>query len=135
MATLDEETWAGKKFGASADGIGAVASMGRRMAAFLIDVVACTLLALAFTWPQPPGDLSLAIWAGMTLLSVGVFGMTPGQWVLGIRVASIRGAAVLGAWAIPRTALIFLLVPPLFTDSDGRGLHDRLCRTIVLRMR
>ncbi len=135
MVTLGDRTWAGKKFGASADGVGAVASMGRRVAAFLIDIAACALLALAFTWPAPPGNLSLAIWAGMTLFSVAVFGMTPGQWMLGIRVASIHGATVLGAWAIPRTALIFLLVPPLLGDADGRGLHDRLCRTIVLRAR
>jgi uncharacterized RDD family membrane protein YckC len=38
-------------------------------------------------------------------------------------------------WAVPRTALVFLIVPPLVVNADGRGLHDRLCRTIVLRTR
>jgi uncharacterized RDD family membrane protein YckC len=31
--------------------------------------------------------------------------------------------------------LTFLIVPPLLVNVDGRGLHDRLCRTIVLRLR
>jgi uncharacterized RDD family membrane protein YckC len=54
---------------------------------------------------------------------------------MGIRVAPLGGSAFVGAWAILRTALVFLVVPPLLTDADGRGLHDRLCRTIVIRMR
>lgn len=109
--------------------------MGSRVGAFVIDIAACALLALTFTWPSAPGNLSLAIWAGMTMFSVALFGMTPGQWMLGLRVVSVRRASFIGAWAVPRTALVFLIVPVLFTDADGRGLHDRLCRTIVLRTR
>ena len=41
----------------------------------------------------------------------------------------------MGLWAMPRTVLIFLIVPPLVLDANGRGLHDRLCRTVVLRIR
>ena len=29
--------------------------------------------------------------------------------------------------------LIALVIPPLFTDSDGRGLHDRITGTAVIR--
>ncbi len=109
--------------------------MSRRTGAFLIDIGLSAVLALTFTWPQPPQNLSLAIWAGVTVLTVALFGITPGQAAVGLRVASVRGATFLGAWAILRTALIFLLVPALLVDADGRGLHDRLCRTIVLRTR
>lgn len=109
--------------------------MGSRVGAFVIDIAACALLALTFTWPSAPGNLSLAVWAGMTMFAVALFGMTPGQWMLGIRVVSVRRAMFVGAWAIPRTVLVFLIVPALLTDGDGRGLHDRLCRTIVLRAR
>jgi len=45
------------------------------------------------------------------------------------------GGDFVGLWAIPRTLLIFLIIPPLLVNADGRGLHDRLCRTIVLRLR
>lgn len=135
MVSTDEQAWPGRRFGATEAGVGSVAPMGRRVAAFVIDIALSAALALSFSWPALPGNLSLYIWAAVTAIPVAVFGFTPGHAALGIRVASTRGAAFVGAWAIPRTALIFLVVPPLFADGDGRGLHDRLCRTIVLRMR
>lgn len=135
VVSTEEQAWAGQRFGATAEGVGSVASTGRRVAAFLIDIMLSAALATALSWPELPRNLSLYIWAGLTVIAVGLFGFTPGQAALGIRVASVRGAPLLGAWAIPRTALIFLLVPPLLADADGRGWHDRLCRTIVLRMR
>jgi hypothetical protein len=130
-----DRTYPGQRFGLPETGVGSVASMGRRVTAFVIDVALCTVLALAFTWPALPGNLSLYIWAAMTTLAVGVFGFTPGHFALGIRVAPVTGAAFVGAWAVLRTILVFLLVPPLLTDADGRGLQDRLCRTVVIRMR
>lgn len=130
-----DQTYPGQRFGLPESGVGSAASMARRVGAFLIDIALCTLLALAFTWPSPPENLSLYIWAGMTILAVGISGFTPGHAALGIRVAPIGGATFVGAWAALRTALVFLLVPPLLTDADGRGLHDRLCRTVVIRMR
>jgi uncharacterized RDD family membrane protein YckC len=30
---------------------------------------------------------------------------------------------------------VFLVIPAVVVDADGRGWHDRLCRTIVVRMR
>lgn len=35
--------------------------------------------------------------------------------------------------AVARGMLIALVVPPLFTDADGRGLQDRATRTAVVR--
>ena len=58
--------------------------------------------------------------------------------MLGIRVATLRpagGSQRVGLWAVPRTILVGLLIPPLLQDADGRGLHDRLCRTVVVRAR
>ncbi len=109
--------------------------MGRRVGAFLIDLVLSALLATVFTWPQLPRNLSLLVWAVMTVLSVGLFSFTPGQWATGIRVAPLGGRSLVGLWAVPRTVLVFLLLPPLLADADGRGLHDRLCRTVVITMR
>lgn len=135
MAVEQDGTWPGRRWGASASGAGSVASLGQRTVAFLIDITLCAVLAWAISWPDPPGYLSLTIWAAMTMLTVAAFGITPGHAVMGLRAASVRGAAFIGAWAIPRTALVFLIIPPLIIDADGRGLHDRLCRTIVLRTR
>lgn len=109
--------------------------MGARVLAFLVDLALSFGVALLFTRPDLPQNWSLLVWAVMTVLAVGLFGFTPGQALLGIRVARVDGAAFVGLWAIPRTALTFVVVPPLITDADARGLHDRLCRTIVIRSR
>ncbi len=130
-----EQYYPGKGLGLPSAGVGAVASVGRRAAAFVIDIVVSALAAWAITAPDPPQNTSLLIWAAMTVVTVGLFGITPGQAAVGIRVVPMSGGSFVGLWAIPRTLLIFVIVPPLLQDQNGRGLHDRLCRTIVLRLR
>jgi uncharacterized RDD family membrane protein YckC len=138
MVTTDgpaEQFHRGQGLGLPSEGVGSVASMGRRIGAFVIDIVLSALAAWVITAPEPPQNTSLLVWAVMTVLTVGLFGITPGQAALGIRVVPTGGGSFVGLWAIPRTVLVFLVVPPLLLNSDGRGLHDRLCRTIVLRLR
>lgn len=135
MSVTETSQWPGERFGAAESGAGSVASMGSRMGAFLIDIGLSAAAALAVTYPELPKNLSLVIWFAVTIATVALFGATPGQWLLGIRVAKVRGSAFVGAWAVLRTALIFLIVPPLVSDADGRGWHDKACRTIVLRTR
>jgi uncharacterized RDD family membrane protein YckC len=130
-----EQIYPGKALGLPSTGAGAVASMGRRVAAFLLDLLVSALAAWAITAPEPPQNASLVVWAVMTVVTVAVFGITPGQAAVGIRVVPMSGGSFVGLWAIPRTVLIFVIVPPLLVDENGRGLHDRLCRTIVLRLR
>jgi uncharacterized RDD family membrane protein YckC len=130
-----EQFYPGQGLGLPSDGVGSVASLGRRIAAFLIDITLSGLVAWLITSPEPPQNVSLYVWAGMTVLTVGVFGITPGQAILGIRVVPTGGGDFVGLWAIPRTVLVFLIVPPLLVNADSRGLHDRLCRTVVLRLR
>ena len=130
-----EQYYPGQGLGLPSDGVGSVASLGRRMGAFLIDIALSGLAAWLITSPEPPQNLGLYIWAGMTVLTVGLFGITPGQALLRIRVVPMSGGNFVGLWAIPRTLLVFLIVPPLLVNSDSRGLHDRWCRTVVLRLR
>ncbi|NNG37513.1 RDD family protein [Nakamurella aerolata] len=124
-----------------ASGVGSAASIGSRVLAFVIDIALSAGVAALFTLPDAPKNWSLLVWAVMTVLSVGLFGFTPGQWLMGIRVAVVgaasddRRAGLVGWWAVPRTALTFLLIPVLLMDANGRGLHDRLCRTVVVRAR
>lgn len=129
-----EQSWPGRSLGLPESGVSSVAGIGTRIAAFLLDIVLAAGLAWIFTAPAAPQNWSLAVWGVMTALMVGVFGFTPGQAAFGIRVAPL-GRTFVGWWAIPRTVLTFLIVPPLVTNRDGRGLHDRLCRTVVVRMR
>lgn len=130
--------WPGKAFGIPAAGPGAVAGLGQRIGAFVIDAVVAALVAWAFTAPEPPENWSLLVWGLVTVLGVGLLGSTPGHLVAGTRVATLGAAdrgPLVGFWALPRTLLIGLVVPPLIQDGDGRGLHDRLCHTIVVRTR
>lgn len=129
------EQYPGRGLGLPASGVGAVASFGRRVGAFVIDIVLSALVAWLITAPEPPQNMSLLVWGVMTVIAVGLFGITPGQAVLGIRVVPMGGGSLVGLWAIPRTVLVFVIVPTLLVNVDGRGLHDRLCRTIVLRTR
>ncbi len=134
MAAI-EANYPGRRLGLPASGVGSVAPMGVRIAAFAVDLAVAFLVALAFTRPELPKNWSLLVWAVITVVAVGLFGFTPGQALLGIRVAPLGGRAVVGLWAIPRAVLTFVVVPVLLTDADGRGLHDRYCRTVVIRSR
>ena len=67
-------------------------------------------------------------------MSVRLFGFTPGQLLLGLQVGAVDGRLPIGIGrTLMRGLLIFLVVPPLFTDADGRGLQDRITNTAVLR--
>ena len=126
----------GASLGLPADGPGSLASFQSRVAAFLIDAVAAFFVAGLFTAPELPRNWSLVAFVAVTLVSLLVFGQTPGMRLLGLRLAHPRAGERLAPWrAVVRTALLCLLVPALIVDADGRGLHDRLTDTAVIRDR
>ncbi len=134
MTPTEDVPYPGSRLALPASGVGSAAPMGLRVGAFAIDLLLSFLIALLFTRPELPKNWSLLVWVVMTVLAVGLFGSTPGQVICGLRVAPL-GRSFVGLWALPRTALTFLIVPVLMTDVDGRGLHDRWCRTVVVRTR
>jgi len=76
----------------------------------------------------------LLIWLVLGVIAVRLYGFTPGQYVLGLRVASVDNRLHVGIGrACVRGLLVALVIPALFTDSDGRGIHDRLTATAVVR--
>ena len=126
----------GASLGLPADGPGSLASFQSRAAAFLIDAVAAFLVAGLFTAPELPRNWSLVAFVAVTIGSLVAFGQTPGMRLLGLRLAHPRAGERLALWrAVVRTALLCLLVPALLVDADGRGLHDRLTDTAVVRDR
>jgi uncharacterized RDD family membrane protein YckC len=113
-----------------------VAGFSTRAAAFLIDAFASAIVAGVFTAPHLPGNWSLLTLAVLTILSLVAAGQTPGMRLLGLRLAHPHPGARLAVWrAVVRTGLLVLLVPALLVDADGRGLHDRLTGTAVVRDR
>jgi uncharacterized RDD family membrane protein YckC len=124
----------GASLGLPADGPGSLASFGARVGAFCVDAIGSALVAGLFTAPRLPGNWSLAVFAAVTVVSLVAFGQTPGMRLLGLRLAHPRQEGRLAPWrAVVRTALLLLLVPALLVDADGRGLHDRLTDTAVVR--
>ena len=124
----------GASLGLPADGPGSLAGYGPRAAAFLVDAFGAALIAGLFTAPRLPGNWSLLTFGVLTAGSLVAFGQTPGMRLLGLRLAHPRPGERLAPWrAVVRTALLCLLVPALLVDADGRGLHDRLTDTAVVR--
>lgn len=140
MARDDASPSQGRKRGAAlglpADGPGSLASFGQRSAAFLVDAFAAALVAGLVTAPQLPRNWSLLSFGLLTVVFLLLTGQTPGMRLLGLRLAHPQPERRLAPWrALVRTALLMLLLPALVVDSDGRGLHDRLTDTAVVRER
>lgn len=135
----------GQRLGLPQSGSGSIAGFGRRIAALLIDwFIAYGLVALAvsvglisrqdFLYTQLGSTSIAAVWLVLGIVSLRLFGFTPGQFALGLRVASIDNRMHVGVGrATVRGLLVFFVIPALFTDSDFRGYQDRFTNTAVVR--
>jgi uncharacterized RDD family membrane protein YckC len=130
----DDYDYAGERFGLPERGPRSVASIGRRLGALLIDWLVCLLIARAVFRSQYWQYWALAIFAVQDYLLTALTGLTLGKRVAGIRVARLGGKPVELGRSLLRTLLLLLVVPPLVTDRDLRGLHDRAAHTIVIRL-
>jgi len=137
MTSGSRPTYPGEMLGLPESGPGSLAPMGRRLAALLIDwLISYGLAALALGF----GVISikvlptavLVIWFLLGVVAVRLFGFTPGQLALGLGVVPVNGRLGIGRISV-RGLLIGLVIPPLFTDWDGRGIHDRVTHTAVVR--
>ncbi|MGY2129257.1 RDD family protein [Blastococcus sp. SYSU DS0617] len=134
MSPPSQERPRGASLGLPGEGAGSLAAFSTRVGAFLIDSLAAALVAGLFTAPELPGNWSLLSFGLITVVALVVAGQTPGMRLLGLRIAHPRPGERLALWrAVVRTGLLMLLVPALIVDADGRGLHDRLTGTAVVR--
>jgi len=128
----------GERLGLPPAGPRSLARMGRRLAALVVDwLIAYGLAALGVTVGlfshAVLSTAVLVVWFAIGVVAVRLFGFTPGQFALGVMVVSVDRRHVGIGRGAARGLLIALVIPPLFTDSDGRGLHDRLTGTAVVR--
>jgi uncharacterized RDD family membrane protein YckC len=78
----------------------------------------------------------LAVFGVMHLLLVGTVGLTIGHRVVGLQVRSLGGTGrVLPLQALARTLLLCMFIPAVVWDRDGRGLHDKVPGTVIVRTR
>ena len=135
----------GQRFGLPKDGPGSVAPLGRRLLALLIDWILCELIVAAIThhslasggadyaaW-RSTENWTLVVFAVEVYVLTAVSGLTIGKRLLGMRVIRTNGDRPGFGWALLRTILLLCVVPPLLSDHDLRGLHDRASDTIVVR--
>jgi uncharacterized RDD family membrane protein YckC len=129
----------GERLGLPQSGPGSLAPMGRRLVALMIDWLisyglGALAMALGLFSERALATAVLVIWFVLGVVAVRLFSFTPGQLALGLQVASVDGRVPVGLGRLAaRGLLIATVIPALFTDSDGRGLHDRLTGTAVLR--
>ena len=121
----------GQRFGLPERGPGSVASMPRRLLALLIDWLLSMLIAFGLTHSQ---FWTIAVFAVEVWVLTATTGFTVGKRLVGIRTVRINGGPVGFRWALLRTAILLTVVPPLLTDRDLRGMHDRASDTIVIRV-
>ncbi|MFF6998581.1 RDD family protein [Streptomyces sp. NPDC008313] len=126
----------GEQLGLPEQGPGSLARPGRRLGALAVDWALCTLIAYELItdgYGQATGNWALLLFFALGVLTVGTVGFTPGKRLFGLRVVSENGGAANPLRVLLRTALLCVALPALIWDRDGRGLHDRLARTVEVR--
>jgi uncharacterized RDD family membrane protein YckC len=122
-------------------GPGAVAGLGLRVVAFLIDAVLANLVAgLATLGGWQPGPLRgwvvLGVFLATELIFVSAAGQTPGMRLAGAAVVrATDGGRPRVGWVVVRTLLIAFVLPALIIDASGRAMHDRAAGTVMIRTR
>ena len=128
----------GEQLGLPEDGPGSIARPGRRFGALAVDWGLCMLIAYGLITEgydgQSTGNWALLVFLVLSVLTVGTLGFTPGKRLFGLRVVALETGRVQPLRALVRTVLLCLAVPALVWDRDGRGLHDRLARTVEVRV-
>ncbi|MFC5220394.1 RDD family protein [Streptomyces coerulescens] len=127
----------GQQLGLPEEGPGSISRPGRRLGALAVDWGLCVLIAYGLItdgYGQATSNWALLLFFVLGVLTVGTVGFTPGKRLFGLRVVSLDTGTVNPLRALLRTALLCVAVPALIWDRDGRGLHDRLARTVEVRI-
>jgi hypothetical protein len=134
------QAYRGERIGLPAAGAGSLADTGPRILAFVVDAVASGLVAALFAGgggsfaDRLPGSWSLIPFVLDYVVGILVAGRTLGMYLTGLRLIRVGSdVAVDPLRILGRTVLLLLLVPALVFDRDGRGMHDRLTDTAVVR--
>ncbi len=106
---------------------------GRRVVALVIDWLASW--SIAFVFFRDSALATLLIFAGSTFIFQATLGTTLGHWIMGVGTRTADGSVPGFARAALRTFTLCLLLPPVITDTQGRGMHERWSGTHVVPLR
>src|SRR5215469_14583188 len=127
QAPESRSTYPGERFGLPESGSRSVANMGLHLAALDPRTLDSATISHLQSW-------TLVVFAIETYVLTALTGLTLGKRLVRIRVARLDGKPVGFVWSLVRTLLLLAVIPPLTTDRDLRGLHDRAANTIVIRL-
>ena len=127
------QKYPGEQLGRPQNGPGAIARPGIRLVGFLIDWYVCYLPILLFADNDPL--LTLLVFWGYTVLLTGFMGHTLGHLAVGVQVQTLNGRPAGWLKGLIRGTLTMLILPAVIMDSDARGIHDRICKTVLVRIR
>ncbi len=136
------QAFRGQGLGLAAQGPGSLAGTGARLGAFIVDALASGLVAALFVQSRHhagaaghfPGSWSLIPFAIDYVVGILLVGRTLGMYLFGLRLVRVDRVGPVGPGrALARTAMLTLLLPAVIWDRDGRGLHDRMTETAVVR--
>lgn len=138
------ETYQGERLGLPREGVGSTGSFLRRLVALAVDWTLCQVIAtglFGMRWGEVAGlqaFVPLGLFFVLNVVLVTTLGTTIGHRLLGIRVVSLDGdgrQAPPPGRSVLRAALLCLFIPAVIMDADGRGLHDKAARTVVVKGR
>jgi len=135
---MTSSDYSGQRFGLPRSGPGSMASVGRRLGAVMIDWAICYGLAYLLVGDRLLSGGQFAVFsllAVMYLVGLAINGATVGMALLGLRVVSDQGGKASLYSIGMRTILLFLFIPAVIWDADGRGFHDRVARTMIIATR
>ncbi|MFF9812646.1 RDD family protein [Streptomyces sp. NPDC014006] len=127
----------GEQLGLPESGPNSIARPGRRLGALAVDWALSVLIAYGLItdgYSPATSNWALLVFFALSVLTVGTIGFTPGKRLFGIRVVALETGTVNPLRALVRSVLLCLAIPALVWDRDGRGLHDRLAKTVEVRI-
>ncbi|MFI5425883.1 RDD family protein [Aeromicrobium sp. UC242_57] len=120
-----------------------IPSLGRRLAALMIDWVIAMLSAVALAGVEfPPASLSkdpsqtfivLGFFIAEVALLDGLLGSSIGKRLMGLRLENPEGRPIGIPRAVIRMVLLCLFLPAVVMTDDKRGLHDLAAGSRVVR--
>ena len=130
----------GSRLGLPRDGVGSVASFGRRCLALCADWFACLAISHAILRHSHASTnasslLTLQLFAAQVAVFTVLLGGSFGQSLLGLGVRQVNGQRLGILATLIRTVLLCLVFPALIWDRDGRGLHDLVACSVTIRTR
>ena len=114
-------------------------SLGRRLAAVMVDWLACYFIVAASAGglgsmaANSAWSILVLFFAEISILSA-LQGATLGHRIFGIRIVRfIDGGAISPIQALIRSALLVSVIFAITFDENGRGLHERLSGSVLTR--